>query len=471
MSNSVFDGLEKFLFVIVFLAGSIAIVALKLTDWSQAWVTAFPVICMIAYAIRLSYSDSLDTDIAGENLYYLGFLYTLTSLGLSLYQFVDLGGTQAIISNFGIALITTIVGVLFRVMFHQIREDPSTIESKARLELGQASRKLRVELDQSVLDFNSFRRELVQSIDEGAQEIRDRLKQNFEAAATEGVQFAQNMQNTTAEFGEYAAMMRKTARQHATATDKTASAIEALFSRVEQIEVPSDLLEKKLAPLITELSFAVQQTVERAKKEEERIVPLKELIDAAVQLTNILQRNVEAMSEQVKATQSTAILQSREVLQTLSREREKYQESVDRHVDQLQETIAEFRKANEADRGLFQHGVNDNLDKMKTTIRDLQTTSSTLFTDWSAATKNHFSHLNDLMRALERASGTLVQSWEEGANAMHTLARSTEQDLTAVRKHREALEAELEKSQKLVGMVHSSLASMTALIVERLNGK
>ena len=419
MSNSVFDVLEKFLFAIFFLVGAIAIVALKLTGWSQIWVTAFPVMCMVAYAIWLLYSPSLDTDVAGENSYYLGFLYTLTSLGLSLYQFVDLGGTQAIISNFGIALITTIIGVLARVMFHQIRDDPSAVESRARLELVQASHKLRAELDQSVLDFNSFRRELIQSIDEGTREIRNRLKQNFESAATEGEQFAQNMQNTTAKFGEYVAIMNKTAQKHVTAADKTVTAVEALFSRIDQIEAPNDLLEKKLTPLITELSAAVQQTVERGRKEEERIVSLKALIDADVQLTNLLQRNIEAI---------------------------------------------------ESDRSSFQYGVNDNLDKIKTTISDLQTTSSTLLTDWGATTKDHFSRLDELMQALERASGMLVQSWEERANALQTLVRSSEQDLTAVREHREALEAELEKSRNLVGTVHSSLASMTDLIVERLNG-
>ena len=252
------------------------------------------------------------------------------------------------------------------------------------------------------------------------------------------------MQNTTAEFGEYAAMMNKTARKHVEAADKTVTAVEALFSRIDQIEAPNDLLEKKLAPLIAELSVAVQQTVERGKKEEERIVSMKALIDADVQLTNLLQRNIEAIES----------------------DRGSFQHGVNDSLDKIKTTITDLQTTSST----FQHGVNDNLDKIKTTITDLQTTSSTLLTDWGATTRDHFSRLDELMQALERASGMLVQSWEERANALHTLVRSSEQDLTAVREHREALEAELEKSRNLVGTVHSSLASMTDLIVERLNG-
>ena len=178
--------------------------------------------------------------------------------------------------------------------------------------------------------------------------------------------------------------------------------------------------EKILDPLITELSVVVQQAVFRATKEEERHSVLdKHSLTLTFNSPDLLQRHIEAI---------------------------------------------------ESDRGSFQHGVNDNLDKIKTTITDLQTTSSTLLTDWGTTTRDHFSRLDELMQALERASGMLVQSWEERANALHTLVRSSEQDLTAVREHREALEAELEKSRNLVGTVHSSLASMTDLIVERLNG-
>jgi hypothetical protein len=92
---------------------------------------------MAAYAatLLLARSAALRDDQAGDNIYYMGFLYTLTSLGVSLYQFGDADSGTAIVRNFGIAVASTIAGVAGRVLFSQMRRDPVEVERSARLEL------------------------------------------------------------------------------------------------------------------------------------------------------------------------------------------------------------------------------------------------------------------------------------------------------------------------------------------------
>src|SRR5438105_4735374 len=99
--NRLSDWLDKWLFFVAFAVGAIGIVGLKSWQFSQGVVTAFPLVIMLGYAFYVFVSQRyrLREDMAGDSLYYLGFLYTLTSLAYALYAFTqDDSNTQVIIS-------------------------------------------------------------------------------------------------------------------------------------------------------------------------------------------------------------------------------------------------------------------------------------------------------------------------------------------------------------------------------------
>src|SRR5258708_10818374 len=114
---------------------------------------------MLAYAllITLARSIRLRDDQSGDNLYYMGFLFTLTSLGVSLYQFSATRAAEEIVQNFGIAIGSTIAGIGLRVIFNQMRRDPIEVERTMRLELAAAARPVRREIDSSVIEFGYHR--------------------------------------------------------------------------------------------------------------------------------------------------------------------------------------------------------------------------------------------------------------------------------------------------------------------------
>ena len=72
---------DRFLFLFILLTGSLGIIFLKKFNLNQIYVTLFPVFLMVVYFIYLNYSKKyiLRDDRAGDNLYYLGFLFTLVS--------------------------------------------------------------------------------------------------------------------------------------------------------------------------------------------------------------------------------------------------------------------------------------------------------------------------------------------------------------------------------------------------------
>jgi methyl-accepting chemotaxis protein len=138
-------------------------------DVRQAFVTLAILLVMAAYAVLAAKASRfrLRLDQAGDNAYYLGLLFTLTSMAFALYEFglateLEGSGVEQIISNFGIALASTVAGIFLRVFLHQMRVDPADVENMTRIELSDASKRVRASLDTVYLDFGRFHSEVRQ---------------------------------------------------------------------------------------------------------------------------------------------------------------------------------------------------------------------------------------------------------------------------------------------------------------------
>ena len=70
-------------------------------------------VCIPATKLRL--------DVAGDNMYYLGFLYTLSSLAVA----ITISEAEQILANFGVAISSTILGIAARVAFQSNAYRPS----------------------------------------------------------------------------------------------------------------------------------------------------------------------------------------------------------------------------------------------------------------------------------------------------------------------------------------------------------
>src|SRR5271169_4759250 len=167
--------LSGLVFFTVVLSGCGYIVFSKIQGFSAFYVTLVPVLFMIGYALLLGLARlfRLRDDQSGDNLYYMGFLFTLTSLAVSLYQFSAAGSAEQIVQNFGIAIASTIAGITLRIFFNQMRRDPVEVEAAARLELAEASRKVKRELESAILEFGYFRRMTQQSITDALDEVKE----------------------------------------------------------------------------------------------------------------------------------------------------------------------------------------------------------------------------------------------------------------------------------------------------------
>src|SRR4051794_9174650 len=197
---------DHFLFIFAVLLGATTILSLKggfvFIPHADMLGISLPVIVMGLYAsaVTLVPRVRLRLDQAGDNLYYLGFTYTLCSLAITLYRFrATEGPADYIVSNFGIALATTIIGVVFRVWLHQMRDDPLELEREVRSELTDAVGRLRAEIDLAVREFNHFNRTLQQSAREAieaqgnvALEALDKSTREYAGVAVRAVDYLEN---------------------------------------------------------------------------------------------------------------------------------------------------------------------------------------------------------------------------------------------------------------------------------------
>jgi hypothetical protein len=262
------------------LAGCAYIILAKLGGFGALYVTFVPIAAMFGYALLITLARHLRLrdDQSGDNLYYMGFLFTLTSLGVSLYQFSATGAAEEIVQNFGIAIGSTIAGIGLRVVFNQMRRDPIEVERMMRLELAEAARRVRRELDSTVVELGYFRRSAQQSaadsftqMTESFEELLERFFARLdEVAKTVTLPVEVASRKSGAVIGELSknigATLTVSAEQLSAETKKLsgqvgtiAAALEAVTSKLKSMQTPDRMIEIRLAPMEQLLAKAVEQ--------------------------------------------------------------------------------------------------------------------------------------------------------------------------------------------------------------------
>jgi hypothetical protein len=273
-------GYSVTVFMVFVAAGCAYIILAKLKGVEQLYVTFVPVAIMIAYALLITLSRGLRLrdDQSGDNLYYMGFLFTLTSLGVSLYQFSATRAAEEIVQNFGIAIGSTIAGIGLRVIFNQMRRDPVEVEHTMRLELAEAARRVRRELDSSVVEFGYFRRTAQQSaadsfshMTEHFDEIVAKLLASLEAVTAK---LSMPLEEAARQLGDATGEATRTmgaalavnAGQLSAETERLSSqvgavagALDDVVAKLHSVQTPDRVFAAHLEPLLQSLAQAVDR--------------------------------------------------------------------------------------------------------------------------------------------------------------------------------------------------------------------
>lgn len=238
-------------------------------NYIQLIVTASIVLVMLIYAFVVARIPRLRVrlDQAGDNAYYLGLLFTLVSMAVALWEFgvivlssdgsaAQNSGARQIIANFGVALASTIAGIFLRIVLHQMRVDPADVESMTRIELSDASKRVRASLDNVTNDLGRFHDEVRQRTSDVVASL---LKDTTDTSAA----MSRDVQRATQELVESSSVANRAVIEQTTESTRLLGAIateaHAAIERLRTVEPPPLTLSRRLDKLSSTLESVIGQ--------------------------------------------------------------------------------------------------------------------------------------------------------------------------------------------------------------------
>jgi DNA anti-recombination protein RmuC len=149
------DSRIKIVFGTVYILGSLVIF------FSSKFMTSFIamlilILLMSSYIVGIFFLQKkmnlfIRDEQLGDSFYYLGFLFTLTALVATLLNInIESVSIEELLNNFGIAIITTLIGLTGRILFSQFRESFDELKEESEAKISESVRKLKTQLDSSI---------------------------------------------------------------------------------------------------------------------------------------------------------------------------------------------------------------------------------------------------------------------------------------------------------------------------------
>lgn len=279
--------IDRWGFMAFGIIGSLLILVAKSFD-APAWSVAIGAVALIfSYAVLMNMKGTgkLRSDQAGDNCYYMGLIFTLTSLAYAIFTFDPNNTATTIVQGFGIALASTIAGLVLRVFFSQSRVDLFEVEDTARLELADAAAKLKGELSQISLSFKEFSIGLQQSVNEVREEAIESVKETSAKAVASVENLANEvrskLETQAAELSAHGQKVAGTTEGVATALQRHKQALDVLSASFEDVSEGIDDMAEASESMAKHSAELLAQTTASRDAQGEALVLVTNLGKAA----------------------------------------------------------------------------------------------------------------------------------------------------------------------------------------------
>lgn len=205
-------------------------------DWPVWLATALLSLIIGAYALviwRLHSPVLGRNERAADNLYFLGFIFTVCALGISLLRYYYAPGSvpvERIMGDLGIGITTTVVGLVLRVLVLH-RDDPADTEERVR---------------EQIVDF--------------AQSTMSGLYQTSEVVSRGHTANLQVVRELTETMQQFSARVREQSAQVILNLDEAAKSISGFSETVNQLAAPVEQMPNEFAKAVSEMQ---QQSIRR----------------------------------------------------------------------------------------------------------------------------------------------------------------------------------------------------------------
>ena len=327
------------------MVGAAGIVFLRIfikdTQLSAGTAAALAVAVVIGLGLYYAHNHVDDREQEGDNLYYLGLLFTLVSLMYALialflvYNIDDdlTERTYELLGNFGIALSSTVAGIIARIFVqnYQIGDrhlDPAEINGEKSAEgigtgigtgIGAAARTLRRQLMTATQTFRRYndvtdglahntRMKLNQTLETSSREMQTKARAALGDVTEAYQQTAKGAQEIQTATEESVTAMHRVLESFTDIVTKTAPVLEMFRQRLEGHAEGLTILDRQakatagaLAEQCEQLATACEKRIETFKEEREHIRQSHdELTEWRTQSKKLMQEEVALWSEQTQ---------------------------------------------------------------------------------------------------------------------------------------------------------------------------
>lgn len=313
--------IDQWGFIAFAVAGFAGIVSAKWLEVETVWVAVGAIAAMFVYATIVGRAGTgrLRADQAGDNCYYLGLIYTLASLSYAIATFDPSNTASTIVQGFGIALATTIFGLILRVFFSQGRPDLENVEEQTRLELTEAASRLKAELNGVVRTMNDFSRQIQQSIRE-VHEASTTAVEEFTGSSVEGLKSVVDAANEA---------IRGQANDFAARSKRYSASFDTLLEKLEQHGQSVENLSKS-HDAIRSTAELTKQTADNVNLSVQALKASGEAAHTSASEAAAASQSVRTMTEQL----ATSVAALEESLKNV-------RDETDRQIEQLKAGPAE----------------------------------------------------------------------------------------------------------------------------------
>lgn len=454
-------------FLWLFMIGATAMLVMKLVlSVPQVFVTLPPVLLMLLYFSQLSrgHHASNRPERAGDNIYYLGFLFTLVSLGLALFEFgLDADNKGGLIADFAVALTTTILGVLFRVWLTQGDKEIDEYEREARLHISEAIDELKSDLKRSSEVLAEFASVTRQTLEENRDEQRKQMEQDREAfeahfkdtletmgevlsgAVTEGsAKLSAELERLASNISAQVGVFTQNVETLNTASHTLSTSLAAAVSAFQAMPDPEALLEEKVQGIVRPLEMASAQMVGVLDKQSSWAEQSAASVERVVGSLTTLNTTVATLS--LESSQSLA----------------KIHGPIDTVVQRLQVVEAALATIARQTEGLqaFTGGLEQLPQRLARSMGGIDGLGRAI----GEATEKLSGALNTLYRDIEMARSSQIDALSEDAVKLRQLSADRQALLSAVSTTNEQLQLQIDQLRDQLGGMSDALVGAAKFI-------
>lgn len=328
-TNNKYNSLPKQLFIYFAVFGCIFIWVAKFCRAPQFIVTlvAVSLILLYCYVALRNKKFFIKEDQIGDNAYYMGFLFTLSSLSFALFT-LQMGGEKniseqvfKIVGNFGVALWSTIAGIACRIYIAQLRQDISEIEEDVKIKLLETASDVTSNLHNVLYDFNVFTTSLKNSIQENYEVVNQQIQNNLLKISEN---FAIELNKNIAEGKKIIENFHQNADQINKESLAVYGAFKNMVSKIESTQMPTKIFTQKIDELFTKINENVSVSNEICQQQNsvnlENIRQMQDLKTSFNNLKNSIENcglEIEKLREKKDSNYNQVLISVNEIQQSL----------------------------------------------------------------------------------------------------------------------------------------------------------